>query len=204
MLDPAHPVTMGAFADPNYYMETRWQLQYAMDQAPAVIEDVATEFEQTFGRPGLHAIEQYRTEGAETIILAMGSVMSAIKDTVDELRAEGEPVGAIKVRWFRPFPKQRLIEALRGVKRVAVLEKDFSPGKGPALCTDLRAALYDLDQRPAITGFVVGLGGRDVTNRTVRTCYERVQRGPSEGVWVELNEELLEPEMVRAWKQQWE
>jgi pyruvate ferredoxin oxidoreductase alpha subunit len=202
-LDPQQPITMGAFADPNYYMEIRWQLEYAMQQAPAVIEQVAAEFEQTFGRPGLHALESYRTEGAETIILGLGSMLSAIKDTVDELRAEGEPVGAIKLRWYRPFPRQQLIEALRGVKRVAVMEKDISLGMGGAVCADLRSALYDLDQRPAITGFVVGLGGRDITNRTVRACYERVQRGPGENIWVELDEDLLDPDMLRAWKQQW-
>jgi len=203
-LDPEQPVTMGAFADPNYYMETRWHLEYAMSQAHAVIEEVATEFEQTFGRPGLHVIEEYRTEGAETIILGLGSMMSAVKDTVDELRDEGEAVGAIKLRCYRPFPEKRLIEALQGVKRVAVMEKDISLGKGGAVCTDLRAALYDLPERPAVTGFVVGLGGRDIANHTVRACYQRTKQGSGENVWVEMREDLLEPEMVQAWKQQWE
>jgi pyruvate/2-oxoacid:ferredoxin oxidoreductase alpha subunit len=163
-LDVRDPHAFNALVRPDDYMEMRWQLQLAMQEAEQCHEEIEAEWERLFGRR-YGALERYRSEDAELLLVTSGTITSTARHVVDEWRARGEPVGLVKVKMFRPFPAARLREALRGVDRVAVLDRNFSAGHGGIFAEEIRSALYDLPQedRPTLFGYVLGLGGRDVT-----------------------------------------
>jgi pyruvate ferredoxin oxidoreductase alpha subunit len=202
-LDVNDPITLGAFCEPSRYMETRYHLAYAMEQAKGVVEEVARSFGDTFGRHSGGLIETYRTEDATDVFVGMGSMMSNVKDVVDELRDEGHAVGALRVRCFRPFPTEALREALRGAERVAILEKAISLGAGGALSHELRSVLAMDGGHQRVFGFVVGLGGRDVTAAWVRRIHERMRGPVVDGLFADLYADLLSDELVEAWQAQW-
>ena len=125
-LDVAHPTTQGPFAMPDYYYELRRAQTAALMLAESVLADVASDFAQLTGRC-LGAVESYAVEGADRVIVALGSSAGTIKDVVDELRDEGERVGVLKIRAFRPFPALALRRLLRDVPEVIVLDRSDSP-----------------------------------------------------------------------------
>jgi len=202
-LDVNDPVTLGAFCEPKCYMETRYHIAHAMEQAKSVIEEVARSFGDTFGRYTGGLVEPYRLDDATDVFVGMGSMMTNVKNAVDELREEGHAVGALRVRCFRPFPAEALCEALRGAQRVAVLEKAVSLGAGGALSHELRSVLTMNGGQQQVSGFVVGLGGRDVTDTWLRRIYEHMQGPPVEGVFADLYPDLLSDELAEAWQAQW-
>jgi pyruvate ferredoxin oxidoreductase alpha subunit len=158
-LDTSRPTTQGPFAMPDYYFELRRQQAHALELALDAFTEVAAEYEELSGRDcGL--LEAYRLDGAERAIVALGSSAGTIKDVVDDLRAEGEPVGMLKVVSFRPFPTQRVAALLGEVSSVIVLDRADSPGGAAPLHAEVAATLYGsgIDLR----GHVYGLGGRDL------------------------------------------
>ena len=133
-----------------------------IENAPPVIEDVGKEFGREFGRE-YGFFEEYRMDDAEICIVVMSSAAGTCKDAVDELRETGIKIGLLKPRVFRPFPYERIGEALKSKKAVAVLDRCASPGAfGAPLFTEVRSALYDYEVRPKIVNYVYGLGGRDI------------------------------------------
>lgn len=175
ILDPANPKTFGAFADPSTYTEFRYQQFEAQRRALAKIEQVAKEFEETFGRYYGGVIDTYHSEDAEVVIVTMGSVIGTIKDAIDQMRAEGKKVGLVKVRSYRPFPVQALRNALKDAHVIAVLEKDVSIGMEAGLLTDLKSSFYNSSIRTPIVGFAAGLGGRDITIKDIRRLVEKAE-----------------------------
>ncbi|GAB6265105.1 MAG: pyruvate synthase subunit PorA [Methanothrix sp.] len=173
ILDPNNPLTFGAFADPSTFTEFRYQQFAAHQKALEKIEQVARDFERAFGRYYGGLVDSYCVEGAEVVIVTMGSIIGTIKDAIDEMRAEGIKVGLVKVRCYRPFPAAALRKALSGAKVVAVVEKDVSIGNEAGLVTDLKASFYNSDIRTPIIGFVAGLGGRDITIKDIRKMVEK-------------------------------
>ena len=158
-LDTSRPTTQGPFAMPDYYFELRRQQAHALELALDAFTEVAAEYKELSGRDcGL--LEAYRLDGAERGIVALGSSAGTIKDVVDDLRADGEPVGLLKVVSFRPFPAQRVAALLGEVSSVIVLDRADSPGGAAPLHAEVAAALYGsgIDLR----GHVYGLGGRDL------------------------------------------
>ena len=192
VLDPEQPVTMGSLGDPNYYMEFRKQQELAMENALRVAMQADEEFKEIFGR-GYGLIEEYNLENAEIVLVTMGSLAGTIKETLDALGDDG--VGLLRIRLFRPFPKEAVRRALSRAKVVNVIEKDVSIGFGEgALMTELKSVLYGSDAR--IIGTVAGLGGRDITTEHIREAIERAKRalhGESveEIAWAGLKEEAL-------------
>ncbi|MFQ5901941.1 MAG: transketolase C-terminal domain-containing protein, partial [Thermodesulfobacteriota bacterium] len=162
------PLTFGYLMGPDGYMETRYLIQNAIEKAKDVIEDVAKEFSKSFGRYNGGLVEGYRLDDAEVAFVSMGTAIGVIKETVDLLREEGIKAGALKIRSYRPFPEEAIIEALKGVKRVAVIEKDISLGFSGALCSDIKAAILSSGDDLEIKGFIAGLGGREINQNTVR------------------------------------
>jgi len=190
-LTTKNPLTFGVLADPDWYMETRYRLELALQDSVPVIEEVADEFKKKFGRYSGGLVEKYRLEDAETAVVSMGSVVGTIKDVVDQLRDEGKKIGVLKIRTFRPFPKEAIYDALKDMKNVVVIEKDISLGLGGMLSNELKAAFYRQPKQPKISGFVAGLGGRDVPQQSIR---ETIEKGISEIVdigWVDLREEII-------------
>lgn len=169
-LDPEAPLTLGMYTNPELYMEARYVLQRAMEEAIAAIQEASHDFERIFGRPMAGILEEYRTEDATTILVGMGSLMSVVKEVVDELRGQGKKVGVVKLVSYRPFPKEMVYEALKGASNVLVLDKGISLGSAGPLLLDVRSACHHRPRQPKIRGFVVGLGGRDVTRQTVKAA----------------------------------
>ncbi len=163
VLDPKNPMSFGAFADPSTYTEFRYKQEKAMGEALKKIEIVANEFKDVYGRYYGGLVDGYALDDAEIVIMAMGSVIGTIKDTIDILRSEGESVGLLKVRSFRPFPVEAVRSALKNAKVVITLDKNISVGKNEgALCTEVKACLYNTDLRIPVIGFMLGHGGRDI------------------------------------------
>lgn len=173
-LDPADPHAFGALVRPDAYMEMRWQQQEAMREALRVLPEIESEWETLTGRR-YGAIETYRTDGAELLLVTSGTITSTARHVVDERRDRGEAVGLVKVKMFRPFPTDALREALRGAARVAVLDRNISPGHGGIFAEEIRSALYDVApaDRPRLFGYVLGLGGRDVTPAVIGAIVDR-------------------------------
>ena len=171
VLDPADPVSIGAMVGPEAFMEVRYLAHAKQTMALERIPQIAAEFEQRFGRKSGGLVHTYRCEDAETIVVALGSVLGTLKDTVDELRNDGHRIGVLGIHSFRPFPLAAVRAALQGAKRVVVLEKSFSVGLGGVVSTDVRVALSGL----YLHGYTVvaGLGGRAITKASLaRTLHE--------------------------------
>ena len=173
---------------PDAYMEMRLQQQEAMERAHQVFAEIETEWEALTGR-SYGAIEGYRTEGADLILVTSGTITSTARVVVDERRDAGEAIGLVKVKMFRPFPTEGLRALLSGVSRVAVLDRNISPGHGGIFAEELRSALYDVppDDRPTLFGYVLGLGGRDVTPPVIREIIDgarAAERPEREDLWV--------------------
>ncbi|MDQ7781967.1 MAG: transketolase C-terminal domain-containing protein [Desulfomonilaceae bacterium] len=166
-LHPDKVVSMGAFGMPEIYAEQRYAHDLAIANSRPVIDKAWEEIAGLTGRK-YTAVESYMTDGAETIVLAMGSLCETASLAVDGLREQGKKVGLVKLRLWRPFPVDDLKEALAGAKDVVVLDRAVSPGGGNAPVTsEIRAVMYHEPERPNIHCMIAGLGGRDVTPEDV-------------------------------------
>jgi pyruvate/2-oxoacid:ferredoxin oxidoreductase alpha subunit len=161
-LDVENPYVYGLMTGPDHYMEIKYEIQKAMDQVLELTRREFREFEQQFGR-GYEPVETYRTEGADTVLVMVGALAGACRESVDALWSEGKKVGMARIKLFRPLPIPDLIQVLGDRKTVVVVDRNFSPGIGGILAQEIRACLCRLTQRPRIIGAVAGLGGRDVT-----------------------------------------
>lgn len=191
-LTPKAPLTMGTKTDPEFYTEARYMLHKAQQNARQVIVEVAQEFKEKFGRFSGDLIDTYLTEDAEIIFVSMGSLVSNLRAIAQELRQEGKKVGVLKIRAFRPFPFEEIVRAISGAKIVIVMEKDISLGATGVLAQEIRAAFYGKANVPRLSGFVVGLGGRDVTRETVLKGLRLAQESDHLCTFLDLNPELLE------------
>ncbi|MFZ1127475.1 pyruvate synthase subunit PorA [Methanoregula sp.] len=165
-LDAADPISFGMYATPEYYLEFRYETDKALKEAKSAIHAAGKEFGQLFGRDYSAMVEGYKIEDAETVIVAMGSICGTVKDTIDDMRAEGKKVGLLKIRVFRPFPSEDVAKALKGAKHVAVLDKNISLGAKGAVALEVKDALYG--SGIPVYDYIIGLGGRDVRKKDIR------------------------------------
>jgi pyruvate ferredoxin oxidoreductase alpha subunit len=170
ILDPADPVTIGAMVGPEAFSEVRYLAHAKQLQALDLIPEIAAEFAGMFGRESGGLLRAYHTEDAETIIVALGSVLGTIEETIDELREEGVRIGALAIKSFRPFPIEEVRAALGHAQRVLVLEKALAVGIGGILSANVRMALSGIQ----LHGYTViaGLGGRPITKKSLRGLFE--------------------------------
>ena len=175
-LDPDNPKSFGGITMSNAYMEFRWQVQRDMEKAKAIITTVHKEFEDTFGRL-YRQVEEYKTENADIVLVLSGTVASTGRDAIDTLRERGEKTGMIKMKTLRPFPREDIIAALKGKKKVAIIDRNFSPGATGVWAQEIKNALYELpeNERPLIYGYVAGLGGRDISTKTIEEVYNKTK-----------------------------
>jgi len=190
-LTTKNPLTFGVLAEPDWYLETRYRLQKAIEASLDMIEEVANQFNKTFGRYSGGLVENYRLDGAETAVVAMGSVVGTIKEVIDDLREKGKKIGALKVRSYRPFPKAAIYDALKDVKNVVVIEKAISLGATGILYDDLKATIYGKPSQPKISGFIAGLGGRDIPKESIVKVIEKGEAQVVDNVFVDLKEYLI-------------
>ncbi len=174
VLDPREPVSIGAMVGPEAFMEVRYLAHARQMQALERIPQLAAEFKQVFKRDTGGLTHTYRAEDAETMVVAMGSVLGTIKDTVDEMRDDGHRIGVLGITSFRPFPLAQVRAALHNAKRVVVLEKSLAVGIGGILATDVRMAMAHL-QVPGYT-VVAGLGGRAITRKSLHGLFREAEQ----------------------------
>jgi pyruvate ferredoxin oxidoreductase alpha subunit len=165
VLDPNEPVTIGAMVGPEAFTEVRYLAHAKQMQALDLIPQIASEFKAVFGRDSGGLIKTYQTEDADTIVIALGSVLGTIKDTVDDLRAEGVKVGVLGITSYRPFPIAAIREATAKATRLVVIEKCFAVGIGGIVTRDVRSAVQSRPQ--SVYAVVAGLGGRAITKASV-------------------------------------
>ena len=165
-LDPAEPVSIGAMVGPESFMEVKYLAHQRMIDSERVVKRVAEEFEAHFGRKTGGLLRTYRTEGADTVVLALGSIIGTLKDVIDELQLDGHKIGVLGLTSFRPFPYDALAAALKDAKRVIILEKAFSTGTGGIVTLDVARALEGMDIKDFTV--IAGLGGRPITIASLR------------------------------------
>ncbi len=175
-LNPEKPVTMGPIGFPNTYMEFRKATHEAMLNAIDIIKNANNDFKKSFNRSyGNGLIETYKINDAEYAVATMGTACSTTRIVVDELRKQGKKVGLIKIKSFRPFPKQEIISCCQNIKGIAVIDRNISLGNEGALLTEFKSAFYNQNKKPIINGFIAGLGGRDITPDHIKTAFKKVE-----------------------------
>ena len=197
VLDPDEPVSIGAMVGPDAFTEVRYLAHDKQMQALDLIPAVAADFEATFGRDSGGLVRPYRCDDAETIVVALGSVLGTIKDTIDELRDEGVRIGVLGLTSFRPFPLDAVRAALAGAQRVVVLERALAVGIGGIVSANVRMALSGIQ----LHGYTViaGLGGRAITKASLRGLFAEAVADRLEPLtFLDLNRELVDRELQRT------
>jgi len=189
-LDPKDPRCFNGLASPAVFTEIKYQMQQSMDQAKSVILDVGEEYRKVFGR-GYGLVEAYRCNEAELILVTSGTVSGTCRELVDQYRDKGRAIGLLKVKAFRPFPSEEIRRYLKGVPKVAVIDRNISYGVGGIFAEELKSALCNEEDRPLIFGYVAGLGGRDITQETISNVIEYTLEQDR------LNEDILWPDLMR-------
>ena len=197
VLDPNEPVSIGAMVGPEAFTEVRYLAHAKQMQALERIPQLAAEFGSVFARDSGGLLRTYLTEDAETIVIAMGSVLGTIKDTVDAMRLPengGHSIGVLGITSYRPFPLAAVAAALKHCKRFVVLEKSLAVGIGGIVATDVRMAVTGM----GLKGFTVvaGLGGRAITVKSLTALFEKATREALDPVtfldldWKAVNKQL--------------
>jgi pyruvate ferredoxin oxidoreductase alpha subunit len=196
-MDPKNPMTLGAFVTPDHYMEFKLTQDMAMNDSRDVIDEVFSEYKQKFGREYKKMVP-YKTEDADIVLITMGAISGTSRVAINELREKmGKKVGVIKLSVMRPFPKDELIELTKNAKVIAVVERDISFGFGGAVFGEVAAQFVNRPERPLITDYIVGLGGRDVTikdfHEIVRKAEATLEAGEvtKQTEWINIKEECM-------------
>jgi pyruvate ferredoxin oxidoreductase alpha subunit len=197
VLDPAEPVSIGAMVGPEAFTEVRYLAHTRQMQALDLIPQIAAEFETVFGRASGGLVRPYRCEDAETIVVALGSVLGTIKDVIDERRAKGEKIGALGIVSFRPFPLEAVRDVLSHAKRFVTLEKAFSVGLGGIVDRECRMALRSTNPMANYT-IIAGLGGRPILKESLHRVFDQaVDDALPQLTFLDLDVDLVERELAR-------
>ncbi len=181
LLDIKNPVTLGALDLQNYYFEHKRQVAEAMKEAKSVILEVGRDYGKKFGRE-YGFFESYKLDDAEMAVVCLGSFAGSAKAVIDEYREKGIKIGLLKIRVYRPFPAEEIAAALAHLKAVAVVEKcDGFAAKGGPLYDEIRSCLYDLQKKPLVTDYIVGLGGREVTHAHITEIFDELKETAASG-----------------------
>lgn len=175
-LNPEMPLTMGPLDLQDFYYEHKMHQVEALEQALEHIKEIDSEWAELSGRE-YNYVDPYMMEDAEVALIGMGSMVGTIRHVVDELRSEGVKAGMIKLRLFRPFPAEDIKKAVGNVPVLGVMEKAISFG-APAspLMEEIMTTYYHDTEKPMMTNFVVGLGGRDVSPNMIREAFDSLQK----------------------------
>lgn len=197
LMDVKKPMAAGGGCPPAFTMEFDYRKYEAQEKAKEVLKKVDEEFGDSFGRRyGL--VEAYRCEDADVILAAMGTMVSTAKEVADKLREEkGWHVGVLKLRSYRPFPKEDVIKTVSNAKAVAVVSRAISYGVGAPVYSDFAAAMSHVHKKPVLLNVIAGMGGRDVTTKDFATVYEKAMKAADTGKaeteieWLGLNKNLV-------------
>lgn len=173
LIDVDNPLTHGSIVYPEWYMEFRYFMYEAMENARKLIPEIDKEYGRRFGFEHGGHIETYKCEDADLIILSMGTIGSEAKLAVDNLRKQGQKVGAARVRVFRPFPKDEILNLSTNAQMLTIIDRQVSYGMEGPLHTEVKASIYSKEVSPLIAGFIAGLGGRDVTLHDIEAMVQK-------------------------------
>lgn len=200
VLDPAEPVSIGAMVGPEAFLEVRYLAHHKQLRALERIPELSRRFQEQFGHNVGGLLRTYRAEGAETIVVALGSVNGTIDEVIDDMRQESSDIGSVSVCCYRPFPLAALRAAIGDARRIVVVEKSLAPGIGGILSTDVRTALSGAGI-PIFTA-IAGLGGRAITKASLRGLFKKAEAGElDELTFLDLHVELIERHLERESKQ---
>lgn len=172
-VDPEDAHAFGGLTAEDGYFELRYQIQQAVNDSKALWEKTGQEFKDLFGREyGL--VETYKVEDADNLIISSATLASTARETVDYLRERGEKAGLLRIRVFRPFPAEIVRDLLSSVDRAVVIDRNISFGASGIFYQEVKAAAYNLPDKPYIFGVITGLGGRDVTVKDIAGIYDDV------------------------------
>lgn len=195
-LDVNHPVSIGAMVGPEAFTEVRYLAHHHTIESLSVIEQASEDFEKIFGRKSGGLLSPYKIEGAETIVLAMGSVIGTIKDTIDEMEKDGKKVGLIGIKSYRPFPAEQLAKLLKNAKNVVVIDRALQVGIGGVLTDDVIRATRKMDLN--ISCVISGLGGRPITKHGLAEVFNKAMNGDLEELYfLDLDKEVVEKQLAR-------
>jgi pyruvate ferredoxin oxidoreductase alpha subunit len=190
-LHPDNPITIAPQVNEDWLMEIRRQTDDAMRRTSEVIKEAYEEFKQLFGRgDDSPFIEEYMTEDADIVLVGMGTLAMPVRVAVRRMREQGQKVGFVRIKFFRPFATEEVREALSHCKAVGVIDRDYSygsPSYGGVLFNEIRSTLYTLDDRPLVQSFIAGLGGREILVRDVQEMTAMVQESIDSGKVTEEN-----------------
>lgn len=196
-LNPADPKSWGSYAEADVMMEFKYAIHQAMVKQKPRIKAILNELSELTGRDNSGLMEAYRTADADVILVAVGSVTGTIKDAVDDMRSSGKKVGLIKIRCYRPFPHEEILQAAKDVRVLAVMDANVSMGSEGAIGLDLKAKLCGRPGAPLVIDFIAGLGGREINAGTIARLVERAEviaragQPLPEAEWVDLNTAIL-------------
>lgn len=180
MLDFNKPVTYGAQTEEDWYYEHRAQLHAALMESSSVIEEIFEEFYKLTGRK-YNLVESYDMADADVAIFAIGTTAETARVAAKEARAKGIKAGVVTIRSFRPFPTEKVKEALKNVKAIAVLDKAMSIGAMGPLYSEVAGALYNLQNKAVASNYIYGLGERDMTVSDLLGIFEEINKNAKEG-----------------------
>lgn len=183
-LDPEHPFTVGGMAFPQETLSHRLEIHEAMRRVPGVIEEHRDNFKAAFGREVSGAVSAYRTEDADRILITSGSISTTVKEAVDQWREQGENVGMVRIKLFRPFPREQIRELCAGAKKIGVLDRNYSAATGGVFCHEVLASLQGQGNH-LVQGYLTGVGGGDVVPGLVYEVIEDLSARSAAGepVW---------------------
>jgi pyruvate ferredoxin oxidoreductase alpha subunit len=200
VLDPAHPISIGAMVGPEAFTEVRYLSHLRQLDALELIPALAAKFALAFGRPSGGLVHSYKSDDATTVVVAMGSVLGTIKDAVDQRRASGDRVGVLGITTFRPFPFDEVRRALSKARRVVVIEKAFSVGYGGVLAADVASATHDMSL--TLHSVVAGLGGRAITQHSIESILDDAAAARLPSVtFLDLDRDIVNSERARIGEQ---
>lgn len=183
-LNVEDPTTWGSIGEEDMVMELKYSVQEALEAAKGKITSVFEEWAAVSGRDYGGLIEAYRTQEADVVVVAMGSMAGTAKDAVDVMRSQGEKVGLVKIRCFRPFPYEEIWDAAKGAAAIAVVDANLSLGSEGAIAMDLKAKLYGVPGAPPVVDVIAGLGGRDVNTERIKQIVEKAKSVQSAGYYL--------------------
>ncbi len=195
-VDPLKPLTYGALADDDKITEFKCMTDQALRKSADKITETAEQFRDLFGNYYGGLVEKYKTEDAEIVFVAMGSIVATLKVAIDMLRKKGRKVGLLKIRSFRPFPVNAIKEVLPETNLAIVIDRSFSNSAGGILGTEIKASLYG-SNKPFVINYIAGIGGREIYPQTafdmLKEADEMLEKGkiPSEAIFYNLNMQMM-------------
>ena len=183
------PKNLGFSAGPDTNTEFKYKEHLGILNARKVIKECEDKFFKIFNRKYSGLIETYKTEDADFVIVTLGTISGLVKEVVDDLRDKGQKVGLLRIRYLRPFPNEEIVEALKNVKAIGVLEKDISFGNEGTVYTNVNSALHKAKLDVVSSNYIAGLGGRNIEKHQIEDIFTRLQSLNHEIVFVGLKEE---------------